>query len=282
MPQRFLLGLIGAPIAHSAAPAMHERAAAALGLACHYQLIEVAGARREELRGLLDSVRSRGFAGVNVTYPYKEAVIEWLDRLAPEAQAIGAVNTVVVRDGALVGHNTDTTGFATAVLPLLKGACGGAVALIGAGGVGKAIGFALARLGVKDIRIFDRDRVRAERLAAMLGDDGVVADSVEAALDGAAGLVNATPVGMLPDRGMPVSGEVLHDRLWVVDAVYSPLMTPLLIAAEAKGARIMTGRALAIHQAVDAFKLFTGHMPSAEVMAAAFDAVMAARSTLPK
>lgn len=278
MPQKFLLGLIGAPIAHSAAPAMHEDAGAALGLSCRYQLIEVAGAGREELRGLLDNVRSRGFAGVNVTYPYKEAVIEWLDHLALDAQAIGAVNTVVVRDGRLTGHNTDTTGFATAVAPHLAGAREGPVALIGAGGVGKAIGFALAKLGVRDIRVFDSDRARAEKLAAMLRGGVTVADGVEAALDGAAGLVNATPVGMMPDRGMPVPDALLHDRLWVADAVYWPLMTPLLLAAKAKGARIMTGRELAIHQAVDAFKLFTGHTPSASVMADAFDAVMAKRA----
>jgi shikimate dehydrogenase len=241
MPQKFLLGLIGAPIAHSAAPAMHEAAAFALGLSCHYQLIEIAGAGREELRGLLDNLRSRGFAGVSVTYPYKEAVIEWLDRLAPEAQAIGAVNTVVVRDGRLIGHNTDTTGFATAVAPRLAGA-------------------------------------RAEKLAAMLRGRVTVADSVEAALNGADGLVNATPVGMLPDQGMPVPERLLHGRLRVADAVYWPLMTPLLTAAEARGARIMSGRELAIHQAVDAFKLFTGHAPSASVMADAFDAVMAKRA----
>jgi len=278
MSQKFLLGLIGAPIAHSAAPAMHEGAAAALGLSCHYQLIEVAGAGREELRSLLDGVKSRGFAGVNVTFPYKEAVIELLDQLAPEVQAIGAVNTVVVRDGRLTGHNTDTTGFATAVAPYLAASREGAVALIGAGGVGKAIGFALARLGAKDIRIFDSDRARAERLVAMLAGAATVAESVDAALDGAKGLVNATPVGMLPDRGMPVPERLLHDRLWVADAVYSPLMTPLLTAAHAKGARIMTGRELAIHQAVDAFRLFTGHTPSSAVMAEAFDAVMAKRA----
>jgi shikimate dehydrogenase len=278
MPQKFLLGLIGAPIAHSAAPAMHEAAASALGLSCHYQLIEIAGAGREELRGLLDNLRSRGFAGVSVTYPYKEAVIEWLDRLAPEAQAIGAVNTVVVRDGRLTGHNTDTTGFATAVAPHLADARAGAVALIGAGGVGKAIGFALAKLGVNGIRIFDSDRARADKLAAMLRGGVTVADSVEAALDGAAGLVNATPVGMLPDQGMPVPERLLHRDLWVAGAVYWPLMTPLLTAAKARGARIMTGRELAIHQALDAFKLFTGHTPSASVMADAFDAVMAKRA----
>ena len=106
---RFLTGLLGAPIAQSASPAMHERAAAALGLHCHYQLIEVAGAGRDELKMLLEGVRRLGFAGINVTFPYKEAVLDLLDELSPRAALIGAVNTVVVRDNRLIGHNTDTS-----------------------------------------------------------------------------------------------------------------------------------------------------------------------------
>src|ERR1700758_4776887 len=102
--RRLLTGLIGAPIAHSASPAMHEEAAEALGLRCHYQLIEVAGADRASLSVMLEGVRRLGFAGVNVTFPYKEAVVELLDELAPGASAMQAVNTVVVRDGRLIGH----------------------------------------------------------------------------------------------------------------------------------------------------------------------------------
>lgn len=279
-PKKLLIGLIGAPIAHSASPAMHERAAEALGLRGHYQLIEVAGADAAGLAMLLEGVRRLGFAGVNVTYPYKEAVVPLLDALAPGAAAIGAVNTVVVRDDRLTGHNTDTTGFARAVAPLLAPS-GNAIAVIGAGGVGKAIAFALASLNVADIRIFDSEIARAERLATLLAKPGGarVAASVEDALEGATGLVNGTPVGMLPNRGMPVPAALLHDGLWVADAVYSPLITPLLAAAQAKGARIMTGRELAIYQAADAFELFTGLAPSTEVMGDAFDEVMAARSS---
>ncbi|WLB54639.1 shikimate dehydrogenase [Bradyrhizobium japonicum] len=277
--KKLLTGLIGAPIAHSASPAMHERAAEALGLRGHYQLIEVAGADAAGLRMMLEGVRRLGFAGVNVTYPYKEAVVPLLDELAPGAAAMGAVNTVVVRDGRLIGHNTDTTGFARAVAPLLAPS-GNAVAVIGTGGVGKAIAFALASLKVSGLRIFDSETARAEKLASLLAKHGgaTVAKSVEDALDGATGLVNGTPVGMLPNRGMPVPAALLHEKMWVADAVYSPLITPLLAAAQAKGARIMTGRELAIYQAADAFELFTGLAPSTEVMGEAFDEVMAARS----
>ncbi|WP_439371672.1 shikimate dehydrogenase [Bradyrhizobium sp. PMVTL-01] len=278
--KKLLTGLIGAPIAHSASPAMHERAAEALGLRGHYQLIEVAGAGPAGLAMLLEGVRRLGFAGVNVTFPYKEAVVPLLDELAPAAATMAAVNTVVVRDNRLIGHNTDTTGFARAVAPLLA-ASGNAVAVIGTGGVGKAIAFALASLKVTDLRIFDSEPARAERLAALLARHGAarVAASVEDALAGATGLVNGTPVGMLPNRDTPVPASLLRENLWVADAVYSPLITPLLAAARAKGAKIMTGRELAINQAADAFELFTGLAPSTEVMGEAFDDVMAARSS---
>ena len=277
--EKFLTGLIGAPIAQSAAPAMHEQAAEALGARCHYQLIEVAGADPAELRALLDGVRRLGFAGVNVTFPYKEAVVPLLDEMSPGASAIGAVNTVVVRDGRLIGHNTDTTGFERAIGDLVAGSNHGPVALIGAGGVGKAIAFALANLGVVEISIFDADRVKAERLAMQLRGrmEARVADDVANALQGAAGVVNGTPVGMLPDRGMAVPEALLHRDLWVADAVYTPLWTPLLTAARARGAKVMTGRELAIYQAADAFELFTGLKPSVAAIGNAFDSVMASR-----
>lgn len=278
--RRFLIGLIGAPISRSASPAMHEWAAEALGAHCHYQLIEVAGADAGELRRLLDGARRLGFAGVNVTFPYKEAVVPLLDELSPGAAAIGAVNAVVMRGNRLIGHNTDTTGFAVAIADLLARSRAGAVALIGAGGVGKAIAFALNGLGVAVLNIFDADRNKAEAAAKLLpGERKVqIVDSVEAALRDAIGVINATPVGMLPSRESPVPNALLHRDLWVVDAVYSPLWTPLLLSARAKGATVMTGRDLAVHQAADAFELFTGLRPSTAEMAVAFDAVTAARN----
>jgi shikimate dehydrogenase len=276
---KYLTGLIGAPIAASAAPAMHEQAAEALGVRCHYQLIEVAGADTATLRALLDGVRRLGFAGVNITFPYKEAVVPLLDDMSTRARDIGAVNTVVVRDGRLIGHNTDTTGFERATAELSVVSSRGAVALIGAGGVGKAIAFALANLRVAELRIFDADRAKAEALAMQLRGrlHARVADDVTDALQGASGVVNGTPVGMLPDRGMAVPEALLHRDLWVADAVYTPLWTPLLTAAKAKGARVMTGRELAIYQAADAFELFTGLKPPVAAIGNAFDAVMASR-----
>jgi shikimate dehydrogenase len=253
-----LLGLIGAPIAHSASPAMHEAAARGAGFAAHYQLIEVSGSSPETLAIILAGLRQKGFAGVNVTFPYKEMVVALLDDLSAGARGIGAVNTVVIRGGRLTGHNTDATGFA------------------------------LAELGAQELRIVDRDEAKAQDLAGVLAAALAKAPagrmqaravaSPREALDGASGLVNATPAGMLPDRSSPVPAELLHQELWVADAVYSPLWTPLLLAARQCGAKVMTGRELCVYQAHDAFKLFTGAEPDAELMGAAFDEVMRSRT----
>ena len=278
--RRLLIGLIGAPIKHSASPAMHESAAAALGIRCHYQLMELEGADQPLLRQWLDGVKLAGFAGSNVTYPYKEAVVPLLDDLSPAARAIGAVNTIVHRDGRLTGYNTDATGLVRVLRAPVAAMGAAAVALIGAGGVGKAAGFALAELGVTDIRILDRDPQKAAALAAAVNaaspqsSPARVVDDIATAMAGAGGLVNGTPVGMWPSRASPVPTELLTGRMWVADAVYSPLWTPLLTAAADCGATVITGRELAIWQAVDAFRLFSGVDPSPEVMAAAFDFVI--------
>lgn len=277
--KRVLLGLIGSPIAHSAAPAMHEAAARAAGIDLHYHLIEVSGASRDDLSAMLDGVRRLGFAGVNITFPYKEAVIPLLDALSPDAAAMGAVNTVVAREGRLTGHNTDATGFATAYRALGRADGDAPVAIIGAGGVGKAIGFALASCGVTRLRLFDPDRAKCEGLATQLAGRAQVeiAATVEAAVSGVAGIVNGSPIGMLPDRDTPVPAALLRAGHWVADAVYHPLWTPLLIDARNVGAMVMTGRALSIHQAVDAFALFTGATAPYEAIATAFDRSLAAQ-----
>lgn len=279
--KRVLLGLIGFPIAHSATPTTQEAAARAAGIEAHYHLIEAAGAGREDLAAMLDGIRRLGFSGINVTYPYKEAVVPLLDGLSEQAAAMGAVNTIVVDDGRLIGHNTDASGFATAYRRLGRQDGDKPVAIIGTGGVGKAIAFALAGCGVTRLRLCDVDRSRAEALAGLVGTRASVeiAASAEAAAEGAAGIVNGTPIGMLPDRGIPIEPSAIQASQWVADAVYHPLWTPLLKAAQKAGATVMTGRELSIHQAVDAFRLFTGLEASEAVVGAAFDSVTAAGET---
>lgn len=280
--KRVLLGLIGSPIAHSATPAMQEAAAKAAGFEAHYHLVEVAGASRFDLIAMLEGIRRLGFAGVNITFPYKEAVVDLLDALSPEAAAMGAVNTVVVDGARLVGHNTDASGFAAAYRDLNRPQGEGPVAIIGAGGVGKAIAFALASCGVTRLNLFDLDRAKCDTLADLLETraEAMIAGSVEQAVSGAAGIVNGTPLGMLPNRDMPVPAGLIREDQWIADAVYHPLWTPFLKAAQAAGATVMTGRELAIHQALDAFRLFTGLEPSRDAMAESFDRTMAARGAI--
>jgi len=278
--KRVLLGLIGYPIAHSATPAMQEAAARAAGFEAHYHLIEVEGAQRDDLAAMLEGVRRLGFSGINVTYPYKEAVVPLLDALAPEAAAMGAVNTITVADGRLTGHGTDASGFATAYRKLGRNDGDRPVAIIGAGGVGKAIAFALAGSGVGALRLYDIDRGKCEALAQMLAGRAriEIAASAAAAAEGAAGIVNGTPLGMTPNREMPLPAGVLRASQWVADSVYHPLWTPLMKAAQSIGATVMSGRELAIHQALDAFALFTGAEASESAMSRAFDAATAERA----
>ena len=161
---------------------------------------------------MLEGVRLLGFSGVNVTFPYKETVVPLLDALSPNAAAIGTVNTVVVRDGKLTGHNTDSTGFASAFEAVLGTPGERPVALIGAGGVGRAIGFALAELGARRIHIFDSETARRRhwRRALSIAWWCVCATMLREALEGAGGVINGTPIGMLPNRDSPVPFELLH------------------------------------------------------------------------
>ncbi|KXS15278.1 shikimate 5-dehydrogenase [Gonapodya prolifera JEL478] len=237
-PRRVLTGLVASPILSSASPVMHEWAGLCLGATVHYHLMDRPSLDAAGLKDVLHSLRRLGFAGSNVTFPYKEAVVPLLDSLSPGARALGAVNTVVVsKDGRLVGHNTDTTGFARAARHLVENS-------------NRAIGFALVELGVRDIRIVEADPSKAKALADALSARGGVNASINpspsSAVVGAAGLINATPVGMRPNTSTPIPTSPLHSRLWVADAVYSPLWTPLLIAAREVGAKTMTGRDLAL------------------------------------
>lgn len=254
---------------------MHEAAGDEIGIRVLYQLIDVPGADATALRALLAGAHQFGFAGLNVTFPYKQAIVPLLDRLAPGVTAIDAVNTVLLQDSAFVGHNTDMTGVQAALLEGLGGIAG-AVALIGAGGVGRAAAFAVQGLGCQ-VRVFDTEASRARSLADDLG--GTACATVAEALDGAAGVVNATPLGMLPNRDCPIDPALLHAGLWVLDAVYYPLVTPLLAAAQRRGCRTIDGGALARHQARDAFTLFTGRPAPDGVMSAAFAAHLAGRTS---
>lgn len=274
----FLLGLIGAGIQASRTPGMHELEGDALGLRVLYQLIDLErlGLGPEALPELLLAAERLGFSGLNVTHPCKQAVLAHLDELAPEAAALGAVNTVVLCDGRRIGHNTDCFGFAEALRRGLPGAPLDRVVQLGAGGAGAAVAHALLGLGVGELLLHDVVRERAEALAARLAAHGgagriAVAPDLARALESASGLVNTTPVGMAAYPGLPLPEDLLRPELWVADIVYFPLETELLRTARTLGCRTLDGAGMAIFQAVRAFELFTGRTPDPERMRRHFD-----------
>ena len=253
--EKLLLGLVGTGIGGSLAPALHEEEGARQSLRIHYQSIDVAG---DVLPALLAGVRLAGFAGINVTHPYKQSVIPLLDDLSADARRMGAVNTVVNRDGRLVGHNTDGPGWAWGFRRSLPGARLGRVVLLGAGGAGSAIASAALALGLERLVIVDKDPARAQALATRLGNNAFAERDVAAALAGADGVIQATPVGMDKSPGLPLDEGLLRPELWVSEAVYVPLDTPLLKAARRAGCRTMDGGHMNVGQAALAFELFTG------------------------
>ena len=281
---KLLVGLIGAGIQRSLTPAMHEEEARAQGLKLHYQLIDLDAARvgADKLPVLVEAARIMGFAGLNITYPCKQAVIPLLDELSDEAQAMGAVNTVVFRDGRAIGHNTDGSGWAWGFQRTLPQARLNRVVLLGAGGAGSAIAHAVLRLGAQHLVIVDREACRADEAAAALnlrhGAERVSASAdAAAALQGATGLIHATPTGMDKLPGLPLPAELLRPELWVAEIVYFPLHTELLRAARAKGCATVDGGTMAVGQAIGAFELFTGRPADAARVEAHFRRLLGER-----
>jgi len=272
-----LAGLIGRGIQASRTPALHEHEGDAQGLRYLYRLIDAdpLGLDDSALPQLLDAAQHTGFTGLNITFPFKQAILPLLDELSDEARGIGAVNTVVLRDGKRVGHNTDCLGFAEGFRRGLPGVSKGLVVQLGAGGAGSAVAHALLAEGVERLVLFEVDAARGQALVdnlaqrfgpgrAMLGSD--LANAVAEA----DGLVNTTPVGMAKLPGMPLPAELLHARLWVAEIIYFPLETELLRQARALGCRTLDGGTMAVFQAVKAFELFSGHPADAARMQAHF------------
>lgn len=288
-PPRSLVGLIGANIMSSLSPALHEDAFAVAGIRGHYHLMDLDRLPGRRLEHLLEAVKAAGFDGINVTFPCKEAVIALLDAMSAEAQQIGAVNTVTISaNGRTVGYNTDRIGFRRNFEDGLGRASveGKTAVLVGAGGAGRAVAFALMDLGAATVVVHDRDDARATSLVSDLmlhcGSARVRrARSLDDAIAGAAGLVNATPVGMAGFPGNPVPLELLRADLWVADVIYTPIETPLISSARAKGARTLTGGGMCVHQAAETFRLFTGLQPDLERMHSTFAKALAARDAGP-
>ena len=271
----YLVGLIGSGIGPSLSPALHEREGDRQGLRLLYRLIDIdpLGVPPEAVGDLVRAARDLGFDGLNITHPCKQLVIEHLDALAPQAEALGAVNTVVFEDGRALGHNTDVTGFAASFARGLPDAPLERVVQLGAGGAGAAVAHAMLTLGAERVTVVDALPERAAALADFLnrafgqGRAAAAAPDRQARLLAQAdGIVHATPTGMAAHPGLPLPAELLHPGLWVAEVVYRPLETELLRTARALGCATLDGGGMAAFQAADAFRLFTGRQPDAARM----------------
>lgn len=276
--RQFVVGLLGRGIQASKTPRMHELEGVRIGVGYTYVLIDfdALGLADHDLGAMIEEAEALGFAGLNVTHPFKQAVLPLLDDLAPEAAAIGAVNTVVLSGGRRTGHNTDSWGFAEGFRENLDGVPMDAIVQFGAGGAGAAVGHALLSLGGRRLTLCDTDVDQAKSLAARLGERfGLTVettDDLDAALAVASGVVNTTPVGMVKYPGIAFPADLLRPTHWVAEIVYFPADTALLQAARRLGCRTMGGTGMAVYQAVKAFELFTGIAPDRAAMTAHFRA----------
>ena len=273
----YLAGLVGRGIGGSRSPVMHEREAAALGVPLVYRAVDFdrlgyADGRLDEMIRLLQTM---GFDGTNVTYPFKQQVLASLDHLSPDAAALGAVNTVVFRDGDRQGFNTDWTGFQASMQIGLPNISLQNVAQIGCGGAGSAVAYALMHMGVHRLSVYDQDTRRAHEMTDRIGKHFpggriVAVATVAAALDTADGVVQASPIGMTSHPGLPFAPDLLRPSMWVSDIIYSPRETELLRFARELGCATLAGGSMAVLQAAAAFRLITGLQPSVARMLADF------------
>ena len=255
-----VFGILGRPVVHSLSPAMFNAAFRHLGLNAVYVAFPVT-----DLPQAVAGLRGLGIGGVSVTIPFKEEIISLIDELGPQAAKIGAVNTVVNRDGRLSGHNTDWMGAVTALQTKIS-LKARHVLILGAGGASRAITFGIREAGGK-VTLTDVDMGRAEALARDLGAEAIPPEAIKRCPANI--LVNATPVGMAPDIDrMAIAPDLLADFETVMDIVYQPLETRLLREAQARGIATINGLQMLTHQATAQFRLFTGQEAPANIMAA--------------
>jgi len=263
-------GIFGYPVEHTFSPGMHNAAFAHVGMdACYVPFAVSPDRLAEAVRGVLPL----GIRGLNITVPHKEKVIPLLDELTEDARLIRAVNTIAVRDGRLIGHNTDGRGFLrslreeTAFRPKGK-----TVLIIGSGGAARAVGFSLALAGAGEIMVSDTDHEKAVRLAKDIRERttartvAVKIAKLAQAMDVAPCVVNATPLGLKKTDPLPVPRECIRAGQLVCDLVYNPPLTGLLKAAKTRGASTLSGIGMLLYQGVIAFEIWSGRRAPVPVM----------------
>jgi shikimate dehydrogenase len=261
-----LAGVIGDPITHTLSPSMHNAAFRALGLDAVYLPL---GVPASGLQPLLESLAALNALGANVTVPYKEKVIPFLHACRDNAKKIGAVNTLTIEHGRLTGHNTDAAGFSMSLEQNGFEVRNRQAVLLGGGGAGRAVAYALLDAKVRTLAVADLDRERVERLALdfrSVGEGKIYSvtphsEELRAALQEADLVVNATPLGLKPQDPLPAARDWLPSGRCIMDLVYGAGDTPFLAAARERGNQIVRGWQMLLNQGAAAFKLWTGQEP---------------------
>jgi shikimate dehydrogenase len=264
-----IYAVIGDPIAQSLSPQLHNGLFKETGVDALYLPIAV---KSEDLEKLVAGFRLMNFGGFNITKPHKMEIMKYLDRLDPLAVKIGAVNTVVYRDGEMVGYNTDGFGF----IKSLESKIGKVpkerltILILGCGGAVKSVAMALADWGIKKVIIANRTEAKAEELANQINESwpgqaqaiGMAPDALKKAMDEATVVVNGTSLGMADTASQsPLPKALLKKEALVYDMIYSPSVTQLMKDARAIGAQIENGLEMLLYQGLLAFELWTGIFP---------------------
>ncbi len=266
-----LICLLGHPVKHSKSPLMQNKALEIAGEDAVYLVFDVLP---EKLKESIEGIKAMGFKGANVTIPHKEEVMKYLDELTKEAENIGAVNTIVAKDGKLIGDNTDGQGF---VLSLMNE--GGfdprdkKVLMLGAGGAAKAVAVKLSFEGIKSMAIYEIDKEKADKLREHIKAinkeseiEVISKNELENRASVADLIVNCTPVGMKDSDPELLSESVFFEGQFVFDLIYNPEKTKLLQNAEKKGAKILNGLGMLVFQGALAFEKWTGKKPDTKAM----------------
>jgi shikimate dehydrogenase len=282
---RYLVGLIGAGITASLTPAMHEAEARALGLDYEYRIFDLLelGRPAEDVGALLADAQSAGFAAMNITHPCKQLVLDLVDELDTDAAHLRAVNLVVFDAGRLRGYNTDWLGYRDGLIAGLPDASFQRVVQIGCGGAGAATAYALLSEGAERLDLFDADPRRADELAARMRSrfpsqviTTLSPDQLASAIEGASGIVHATPMGMLHHPGVAFDLDLLRQEAWVSDVVYRPLETELIRDAARRGHPVLDGGRMAVGQACASLQIITGIQPDRDRMQRHFRGLISA------
>ncbi|TLK56541.1 shikimate dehydrogenase [Glutamicibacter sp. V16R2B1] len=282
---RHRLALLGEQIGSSFSPAVHQAEAAALNLNdFSYECLDLGDVEdvNRKLGEIMRDLQNQGYTGFNVTQPYKQMIIPFLDELSPVASALGAVNVVSIKEGRRIGHNTDHTGFLGGLRRTLPvDSARRRVVQFGAGGAGAAVAHALCDYGVENLFIIDPDYSKLSMLQKLLKANAPQASvqigassEAESWVSEADGVVNATPVGMAHLPGSAVKTALLRAEQWVAEVIYRPVQTELLNAARSLGCQTVPGTAMFIEQAAHTFELLTNIRPDSERMRRQLDVLL--------